>query len=134
MWNLSGDDVQRAKEELKGRRAAIQARYESELKQLETAIVDIETFERTALTFMSNFRGEEAPPAQVAEPVPAPESAAADGAGEPSSAESAPVQAAVPEPAASEAAAGEPAANEKAANEKGSSRWRMRLSAAETNP
>ena len=134
MWNLSGDDVTRAKEELKGRRAAIQARYESELKQLESAIADIETFERTALTFMANFQGEEAPPANVAEPAPAPETTAADGAGEPSSAASAPEQAAVSEPAASEPAAGEPAANEKAANEKGSSRWRMRLSAAETNP
>jgi hypothetical protein len=129
MWNLSGDDVQRAKEELKGRRAAIQARYESELKQLESAIADIETFERTALTFVANYRGEEVPPATVAEPVPVPQTAAADNAGEQSSAEPEPEQAAM-----SEAAAGEPAANEKAANEKGSSRWRMRLSAAETNP
>jgi hypothetical protein len=129
MWNLSGDDVQRAKEELKGRRAAIQARYESELKQLETAIADIETFERTALTFMSNFKGEEAPPAQVAEPVAAPETAAADGAGE------RPVTEPEPEPAAlSEPAVTEPAASERAANEKGSSRWRMRLNATETTP
>src|SRR5229473_4684416 len=109
MWNLSGDDVQRAKEELKGRRAAIQARYESELKQLEAAIANIETFEHTALTFMANFKGEEAPPAPVAEPGSAPEAAAADTAGEPNSAE--PEQAASAEPAA---------------NEKGSSRWRMR--------
>jgi hypothetical protein len=121
MWNLSGDDVERAKEELKGRRAAIQARYESELKQLETAIADIETFERTALTFMANFKGEEAPPAPVAEPGPVAETAAADSAGEQSSAEPEPEQAAVSEPAASEPAA----------HEKGSSRWRMRLSAAE---
>ena len=122
MWNLSGDDVQRAKEELKGRRAAIQARYESELKQLETAIADIETFERTALSFVANFKGEEVPPATVAEP--APETAAADDAGEQSSAE--------PEP--EPAAVSEPAAAEPAAHEKGSSRWRMRLSAAETTP
>ena len=122
MWNLSGDDVQRAKEELKGRRAAIRARYENELKQLESAIADIETFERTALTFVANFKGEEAPPAPVAEPVPAPETNAAENAAEQSSAE--------PEPAAGS----EPAAGEPAANEKGSSRWRMRLSAAETNP
>src|SRR6266581_2953997 len=101
MWNLSGDDIQRAKEELKGRRAAIQARYESELKQLETAIADIETFERTALTFMANFQGEAAPPATVAEPARAPETAAADSAGEQSSAEWASEQAAVSEPAAS---------------------------------
>jgi hypothetical protein len=124
MWNLSGDDVQRAKEELKGRRAAIQARYDSELKQLETAIADIETFERTALTFMANFKGEEAPPAQVAEPVAAPETAAAESAGEQSSAATDPEQ----------AAASDPARTEPAANEKGSSRWRMRLNATETTP
>jgi hypothetical protein len=129
MWNLSGDDVTRAKEELKGRRAAIQARYESELKQLETAIADIETFERTALTFMANFKGEEAPPAQVAEPVPAPETAAADSAAEQPVAEPEPEPAALSEPAVTE-----PAANERAANEKGSSRWRMRLNATETTP
>ena len=122
MWNLSGDDVQRAKEELKGRRAAIQARYESELKQLETAIADIETFERTALTFVANFHGEEVLPANFAEPVAAPETAAAESAGEQSSAE--------PEPAA----VSEPAGSERAANEKGSSRWRMRLSATEPTP
>jgi hypothetical protein len=123
MWNLSGDDVQRAKEELKGRRAAIQARYESELKQLETAIADIETFERTALTFMANFQGEAPPPASVAEPAPAPETAAAANPGEQSSAVTEPEQAAASEPA-----------SERAANEKGSSRWRMRLSATETTP
>jgi len=119
MWNLSGDDVQRAKEELKGRRAAIQARYESELKQLETAIADIETFERTALTFVANFKGEEAPPATVAGP--APETAAAERAREQASAEPDPEQ----------AAASEPVGTEPAAHEKGSSRWRMRLSGTE---
>ena len=127
MWNLSGDDVQRAKEELKGRRAAIQARYESDLKQLESAIADIETFERTALTFVAHFKGEESPPAPVAEP--APETAAADNPGEQSSAEPEPEQAPGPELAGTD-----PVANEKAASEKGSSRWRMRLSAAETPP
>ena len=129
MWNLSEDDVQRAKEELKGRRAAIQARYESELKQLESAIADIETFERTALTFVANFKGEEPAPALVAEPVPAPGTAAAAYPGEQSSAEPEPEQAPGPELAGTD-----PVANEKAASEKGSSRWRMRLSAAETPP
>jgi hypothetical protein len=134
MWNLSGDDVQRAKEELKGRRAAIQARYESELKQLESAIADIETFERTALTFVANFKGEEVPPAQVAEPASVLETVAADNAGEQSSAEPGPEQAAVSEPAASEPAVSEPVGSERTAGEKGSSRWRMRLSNAETTP
>ena len=73
MWNLSGDDVQRAKEELKGRRAAIQARYDSEIKQLETAIADLETFERAAVNFVTSFKAEDAPAVSVAEPTPAPE-------------------------------------------------------------
>lgn len=122
MWNLSGDDIQRAKEELKGRRAAIQARYDSELKQLEGAIADIETFERTALNFVANFKGDEAASAPVADPAPAAETAAADSAGE------------QPSAAAQPAAISEPAATKPAANEKGSSRWRMRLSAADVTP
>ena len=117
MWNLTGDDVQRAKEELKGRRAAIQARYESELKQLESAIADIETFERAAVNFVANFKGDEGPSATVADPEPAAEKIVADVAGEPPSAEAGP--AAGPEPVAAE---------------KSSSRWRMRLSAAEGSP
>src|SRR5689334_3298722 len=107
MWNLSGDDVQRAKEELKGRRAAIQARYDSEMKQLEAAIADIETFERAAVNFVASFKGEEAPPA-AAEPAPA--TAAADTAAEPAGVE----PAAVAEPAANEPAAGAAAPSEPA--------------------
>jgi len=122
MWNLSGDDVQRAKEELKGRRAAIQARYESELKQLETAIADIETFERAAVNFVASFKGEEAPPSAVAEPAPTPETAVADRAGEQTSATAEAEQAAVADPVA-----------EPVASEKGSSRWRMRLSNADAS-
>ena len=118
MWNLSGDDVQRAKEELKGRRAAIQARYENELKQLETAIADIETFERAAVNFVTSFKGEEASPAAVAEPVPAPETAVANSAAEQTSAAAEAEQAAAAEPAS---------------GEKGSSRWRMRLSNADAS-
>jgi hypothetical protein len=114
MWNLSGDDVQRAKEELKGRRAAIQARYDSEIKQLETAIADLETFERAAVNFMTSFKAEDAAAIPAAEPAPTPETNVADSMVEPASAEA-------------EAAP----ANEPAAPEKGSSRWRMRLSGAD---
>ena len=66
MWNLTADDVQRAKEELKGRRAAIQARYENELKQLEVDIGDLETFERFAVKFVADFKGGELPAAMAA--------------------------------------------------------------------
>src|SRR5205085_12415804 len=83
MWNLNGEDLQRAKEELKGRRAAIQARYESELKQLEVDIGDLETFERFAVKFVTEFKGEDERPAAVAEPSPPAASAVAEPAGEP---------------------------------------------------
>ena len=127
MWNLNGDDIQRAKEELKGRRAAIQARYDSEMKQLETAIADIETFERAAVNFVASFKAEEAMPAAVAEPVTMPEPAVVDSVGEQPGAEPEPV--AIAEPVAAE-----PAPSEPAPSEKGSSRWRMRLSGTEASP
>src|SRR2546428_11045080 len=76
MWNLSGDDIQRAKEELKGRRAAIKAHYDSEMKQLEADIAAIETFERAAVNFVSNFKGQDESSA-TAEPVSAEQGAAA---------------------------------------------------------
>ena len=34
MWSITPEDVDRAKEELKGRHAAIQARYEDEIQKL----------------------------------------------------------------------------------------------------
>ena len=74
MWNLSGDDIQRAKAELTGRREAIQARYDSEIKQLANDLAALETFERAAVNFVSNFKGEGA----------SAESVAAGGASEPS--------------------------------------------------
>src|SRR5260370_7459053 len=70
MWHLTGDDIQRAKEELKGRRAAIKAHYDNEMKQLETDIAAIETFERAAENFLSNFTGEHDPPATLPHPQP----------------------------------------------------------------
>ena len=128
MWNLTGDDIQRAKEELKGRRAAIKAHYDSEMKQLEVDIAAIETFERAAVNFVSNFKGQDEASA-TAEPVPAAEQVATDRLSEQISptigktaveqsteGEAAPEPAPVPEPV--------PAG-------KGSSRWRMRLGATE---
>jgi hypothetical protein len=129
MWNLTGDDIQRAKEELKGRRDAIKAHYDDEMKKLEADIADIETFERAAVNFVSNFKGEDAPAAPVADPAPAAEQvAAASGSAQSSSmsgetpveesAEAEPVPQPAPEP-------------EPVAHEKNSSRWRMRLNATE---
>src|SRR5437764_13334805 len=70
-WNLNGEDIQRAKEELKGRRAAIQARFDNEMKQLAADIADLETFESLAVKFVTDFKGEEEAAAVVAEPAPA---------------------------------------------------------------
>src|SRR5260370_26843534 len=115
MWNLNGDDLQRAKEELKGRRAAIQARYENELKQLQADIADLETFERFAVKFVSEFKGEDEPPAAVAEPSPAAESVVAEAAGEPGSTAS-------PDAAAAQSADAEPASPEPVAGQRSSAR------------
>jgi hypothetical protein len=128
MWNLNGDDVQRAKEELKGRRAAIQARYENELKQLEVDIVELETFERFAVKFVSDFKAEDAPQTAVAEPSPPVETAAAEAAGEqpsPASPDGPGEPSAEPETAASAEPTG---------GQRSSSRWRMRLNTGEAAP
>jgi short-subunit dehydrogenase len=59
MWNLSGDDIERAKEELKSRRAAIQARYDNEMRQLEADLADLKSFERLAVKLVPRFKGED---------------------------------------------------------------------------
>jgi hypothetical protein len=126
MWNLTADDVQRAKQELKGRRAAIQARYENELKQLEVDIADLETFERFAVKFVSDFKGGETPTAEAAEPpatVEAPP-AAVNVAAEP---DNPPVVTDV----SSEKV--EAAGGVDAGVRKGTSRWRMHLGASEAS-
>jgi hypothetical protein len=129
MWNLNGNDIQRAKEELKGRRAAIQARFDNEMKQLQVDIADIETFERFAVKFVSDFKGEKqtaAPP--VADSTPAAENAAAEVAAE----QSGPAN---PEFAVAPGTEAEPApAPDSAAGPKSSSRWRMRLNTGEVSP
>jgi hypothetical protein len=51
MWNLTPDYIQQVKEELKGRRAAIQARHVEDLKALDADLEEIETLERFAYAF-----------------------------------------------------------------------------------
>jgi hypothetical protein len=120
MWNLTAADIERAKEELKGRRAAIQARYEHELKQLEVDIADLETFERFAVKFVADFKGEE--PAVE----PAPETAAP------------PVAASVvaePDPVVADVGEEKVETMASADNgvRKGTSRWRMHLGTGEAS-
>lgn len=127
MWNLTADDVQRAKEELKGRRAAIQARYEKELKQLEVDIADLETFERFAVKFVSDFKGDVTPAAEAAEPAPEVEvpPVVANVVAEPAN---------QPDPVGAESGEKvEVGAGTESGMRKGSSRWRMHLGAGEAS-
>lgn len=134
MWNLSGDDIKRAIEELRGRRTAIQTRYETEMKQLETDLAELENFERFAVRIVSDYLGDAAatgPAALAADPAPP--------AAEPSPAaeeiitvseRAAPPR---PEPAAEPSAEAEQAVGAEPSGGAKSSRWRMRLGAGEAS-
>jgi hypothetical protein len=132
MWNLTGDDIQRAKEELKGRRAAIKAHYDNEMKQLEADIAAIEAFERAAINFVSSYKGEDGPSATVADPAPVLERVAAASASEQTSLASEQTRSTSLATPVQESAEAEPAPGaEPVTAGKSSSRWRMRLSATE---
>ncbi len=118
MWNLSGTDIEQAKEQLKGRRAAIKARYDDEMKRVDDQLAEIEKFERAAVEFMSNFKGEEDAPASVDEPELLTEDPSATAEDVPVSAHN-PVEEHAEAPAAASA--------EASAEPTSSSRWRMRL-------
>lgn len=113
MWNLSGDDIERAKSELTGRRTAIQAQYDNDIKQVAADLAALETFERAAVSFVANYKGQNGAPANAG----------------PELAELAAVASVAGSPASQSAAAGSAADHAPAAAEKGSSRWRMRLGA-----
>jgi hypothetical protein len=51
MWNLTPDYLANTKEELKGRRAAIQARIADEIKAIDIDLEEIEALERAAYAF-----------------------------------------------------------------------------------
>ena len=71
MWNLSLADIQRVKEELKGRRDALRAKYEDDVQALEADLGNIETLELAASLFVAKFRSEEAGEGTIAELTPA---------------------------------------------------------------
>ena len=58
MWKLSGDDIQKAKEQLQEQRAALQTHYDSEVSRLDGELADIERVERFAVNFASNHKDE----------------------------------------------------------------------------
>lgn len=102
MWNLTPEYLTSVKEELKGRRAAVQARVADELKAIEADLEEVETLERIAYAFAVKHLTE----------------------GEPASAEEAPQERVV---AALQGSATDPAAAEPGSEGKGTSRWRIRL-------
>ena len=73
MWcgTLGGDDIRRAYAELKRQRAVIQAHFDNEMKQLDTKIADLETFECAFVNFVSTYKAEDGSSATVADPVQA---------------------------------------------------------------
>ena len=51
MWNISSNDVEQAKESIRLRRAAAEARYEDETRALDAEFAAVETLERAASEF-----------------------------------------------------------------------------------
>src|ERR1700733_5374767 len=116
MWNLTPEYIEQMKEELKGRRAAIQARYADELKAVEADLEEVETLERIAYAVAVKHLPEP-PPGEPPQVVPSP---------------------AEPEVAAIEVAMlpplpVDPMSNGPGAEATGLSRWRMRLDAHSEN-
>jgi hypothetical protein len=108
MWSLTSDDVQRAKEHARQRRAEVEARYAEELKSIEAECAEIDTLERIAAEFSQRHNRPAPPAAELSE--------------------FAPNDAVLPAPAAEPAADGpieEPPAN--GGDRKLASRWRFQL-------
>jgi hypothetical protein len=76
MWSLTPDNLAQARSELKVRRAAVEARYAAELKDIDTDLEEIETLERVAKSFSVKYLSE----ADVVSSKPA------EGTGEPAAA------------------------------------------------
>ena len=58
MWSLTSTELELAKEELKGRRAALEARYAKDIQGLEADLAEIETLERAAGAFALKHKTE----------------------------------------------------------------------------
>lgn len=68
MWNLSGSDIKKAKDQLEARRATLKAEYEEEMKRIDAELADIDTVERVAVNFVSKGKGEPGSAKTEAEP------------------------------------------------------------------
>jgi len=58
MWSLTSTDLDLAKEELKGRRAAIEARYAKNITEIDAESDEIQALERVAIAFALKYRTE----------------------------------------------------------------------------
>ena len=41
MWNLNGDDIKKAKDELESRRATLKAEYEEKVQRIDAELADM---------------------------------------------------------------------------------------------
>jgi hypothetical protein len=62
MWTIKSDRVEWAREELKGRRTVVEARYAEELAALDAELEELQTLERAAGAFVAKHFPEGAPP------------------------------------------------------------------------
>ena len=108
MWNLNGNDIKKAKDELEARRATLTSKYEEEMKQIDAELADIETVERVAVNFVSHRNGD------------SPQGDAAPEKDEPSGFDAAEMKSSSDSDNHSES-------HDKPAAEQKGSRWRMRL-------
>ncbi|HJU17421.1 MAG TPA: hypothetical protein VJ770_13260 [Stellaceae bacterium] len=68
MWNISSEDVERAKERVQTRRSEIETRYAAELKALDAELDTLATLERAAADFTSKKARAEVAPDPMPEP------------------------------------------------------------------
>src|SRR5215472_13003259 len=61
MWNLNGNDIKKAKDELEARRATLKSKHEEEMKRIDAELADLNMVECVAVNFVSNHKGGDAP-------------------------------------------------------------------------
>jgi hypothetical protein len=116
MWNLTGDDIKKAKDELETRRVTLKSEYEAEIKRIDAELADIDAVERVAVNFVSSRKGDDAPLTIVAETEKAGEKEASSAGGT-----------AETNPSESSTGKEDKPVVETAPMEQKGSRWRMRL-------
>jgi hypothetical protein len=126
MWNLTPEYIEQMKEELKGRRAAIQARYADELKAVEADLEEVETLERIAYAVAVKHLPEP-PPGEPPQVVPSPAEPAVEAL------EVAMLQPMPVDPMSTDPMSTDPMSAGPEAEATGLSRWRMRLDAHSEN-